>query len=330
MRSNVVIFISILSWNASHETENCVKSVLSFLDSNTFNVYIHVLDNGSSQEDFDKLRTSLFALPITLHRSEINLGFTGGHNVLIQHALDADADYIWLLNNDAAPTPTALAAMLAVANSNAKCGAVSPVIRDRANPELFDFCGATHNWAALGSHRFETIEQAKVAQVAGESFWVAGTAVLYSVAAIRQVGMLDDSLFAYFDDNEMSERLHAHGWSSLMAWDADVLHATTHMATERRPAYFHYLMARNAVMFWRRYTPAGHRRWLNLRLIDRMLFYSNRLLDKGSWVNADATLRGLSDALWGVSGPPRHHVPPPWFFRVIRRLLRRNHSKHYG
>ena len=41
------------------------------------------------------------------------------------------------------------------------------------------------------------------------AIFLVGTAIMFRVQALREVGLLDERLFAYFDDNDIGTRLHA-------------------------------------------------------------------------------------------------------------------------
>ena len=87
------VFIIILNWNGLYDTIECIES-LKKSDYKKFQVL--VIDNGSDA-DYQKL---LEIKEIILLKIKENIGFAGGVNVGIKYALDNNADYILLLNND--------------------------------------------------------------------------------------------------------------------------------------------------------------------------------------------------------------------------------------
>ena len=90
----------ILNWNGSQDTVDCLDA-LQHCTYSSFSVI--VVDNGSTDDSVARIRT---AHPgILLLESGQNLGFAGGNNIGIRHALVHGADYVWLLNNDTQPAP---------------------------------------------------------------------------------------------------------------------------------------------------------------------------------------------------------------------------------
>src|SRR5664279_2479168 len=88
-------YIILLNWNGWQDTIACVESCrkLSYP-----NFRILIVDNGSTDNSEAILRERL--PDIELLQTGANLGFAGGNNVGIRHALAQGADYVWLLNND--------------------------------------------------------------------------------------------------------------------------------------------------------------------------------------------------------------------------------------
>ena len=79
-----------------------------------------VIDNGSANVD----AASVPAGTQLLHTGG-NLGYAGGNNVGIRHALDQGASYVWVLNNDAGPEPSALSELVDAAESDESWGALT-------------------------------------------------------------------------------------------------------------------------------------------------------------------------------------------------------------
>ena len=157
--------------------------------------------------------------------------------------------------------------------------------------------------------------------------WVSGTAVLFRTTALKQVGILDEKLFAYFEDNDISARLAAGGWKSRMAFDAKIVHACHQGNDTNRPPYFFYLMQRNFFRFWRKNTPRPYQRLLNLRLLDQSLYEVNKLYYQGFKALGDAALLGTSDGFWGRTGAPVLDRRPAYTIIFLRWLFNLQHSR---
>ena len=280
---------------------------------------IVVLDNGSADGDWRLLQKGIDQTQVTLRREAINRGFAGGHNIMMQIALDKALDFVWLVNSDAVIEPDCLSRLVAFMNRHADCGATSPVIIALDDPTQCDFCGAGIDWAGLETPRPKSIAAAQAQKAATpNATWVAGTVVLYRVRALAQTGLLDAALFAYYEDTDIGVRLMQRGWTSLVAFDAIAHHLRYLSDVHHRPPYYFYLMTRNSILFWLNHVPAPHRRLLRVRLLDRSLFLANRLILEGELRKADACLLGIADGLLGKGGAPQLARPVPRYMQLLR------------
>ena len=90
------VFIIIVNWKNWQDTLECLES-LRGIDNDNFKTI--VVDNCSENESFEKI--SIWCEEkgrFSTIKTESNLGFAGGCNIGIRHALSKKADYILLLN----------------------------------------------------------------------------------------------------------------------------------------------------------------------------------------------------------------------------------------
>jgi len=74
----------------------------------------------------------------------------------------------------------------------------------------------SHDWKNLRSVRSSSLDEtASLEKTTPDAQWIAGTAVLFRVSALKQIGLLDEKLFEYFEDNDISARLTA-GWKTAL------------------------------------------------------------------------------------------------------------------
>jgi len=320
MKQNSKVLVSILNWNTAEMTAKCVDSVLQMDVMSGVQLQVMVIDNGSAAPDWAMLQTLLDRPGIELIRNEANLGFAGGHNVAIALAQDRKIDYIWLVNSDSLLQTDTLTGLLAMMESDPRCGAVSPVVRVLDDRTEIDFCGTRHDWANLSSIRAATIEEArKMEAETPVDMWLTGTVILLRMTALIEIGGLNAKLFAYYEDDDIGVRLARAGWRNRMAFETSALHARP--PAKERPPHFFYLMHRNAFLFYVEHTPAPFRKRIRMRLMDRAMFTANRLRRKGLASSADACLLGALDGWRGQGGALRLDRQPPMLMQLARKLL---------
>src|SRR5262245_59311189 len=108
--SDARVAVSVLHWGGRADTVRCLASVAASARAPD---WLFVLDNGTGA--LTAADVAAAASGATLLRSGENLGFAGGHNLVIRRALEAGATHVLLLNNDAVVEPGCLDALLGVA-----------------------------------------------------------------------------------------------------------------------------------------------------------------------------------------------------------------------
>jgi GT2 family glycosyltransferase len=238
-----LVHIVTLNWQNWRETFE-VLYALRELKYSPFKTV--VVDNGSKDDSVRRLRETFPEVEIL--ENGANLGFAGGNNVAIRRALDAGADYVWLINNDAKPAPDALAALVALAERDPRAGAVGSVIYNTAHPEQVDAWGGGSLVLWMGWSRFSRGPDDPLQ-------YITGTSMLLKAAALRDVGLLDERFFIYWEDTDLSFRLRAKGWNLAAAESSRVWH-TMSTTMSRHPYQRAYHIMRSFVLFLRKHSRA--------------------------------------------------------------------------
>src|SRR5262245_60763640 len=202
--------IVVLNFRGVEDTIACLES-LAGLD---VPARVVVVDNGSDDGSAQRLAT----VPgIELIVNDRNLGFAAGNNVAIERLLEANVDYLWVLNNDTRVAPTSLRELLSVAAAEPRVGAVGAVIYDMASPERV----LTWGGGAVGRWTGRTRD----AREAGARVdYLTAASLLLRAEALRDVGMFDTRYFFTWEDVDLCARLRDHGWTIAVAARAAVWH----------------------------------------------------------------------------------------------------------
>ena len=96
MTSSVLVIT--LNYNQVDYTISCIQSILTS-DYENFNICL--IDNGSSEENYNELKQNIpNDSRIALHRIEKNRGYVGGVNYGLEEGAKLNPDYIIIMNND--------------------------------------------------------------------------------------------------------------------------------------------------------------------------------------------------------------------------------------
>jgi hypothetical protein len=312
-----LVHIVVLNWLKPQETATCLAT-LATLDY--VNRRVVVVNNGPADTLLPAIQPWLDH--IDLLQNPTNLGYTGGCNVGIRHAIAAGADYIWLFNVDAVPEPDCLTKLMAAVVADARIGMATPVIRYRNQPELVESGAGRFNPATCSWTWFESDFDAELARTDPSRVMLDGTALLISAALVRRIGLLDDDLFAYHETIDYSMRAQAAGFQLILVSDASVYHRPD--PSEQWPPYVAYYVVRNEMLMWRKHVSGRLRYkarfWHLLRTIGRLKAETDPDL-------RDACMAGWWHGEIGVTGERDPHRRAPLLVRWLlagcpRQVLR--------
>ncbi|WP_334049571.1 glycosyltransferase family 2 protein [Alteromonas gracilis] len=314
------VLVSILNWNGTEDTVACTKSLIDSLIPNELSVTIRIVDNGSNEEQRAVLEKESQRFPdfVDVFYSNKNTGFAGGQNINIRFAQDNHFDYVWLLNNDTVVPHGALEHLVTTIQREPQAGAISPVIVRMGNKNIVDFCGAVHDWDLIDTIRCPDLKSApEFCQTYKDSLWAMGTALLLKTEAVNDVGLLNEKLFAYYEDDDYGTRLINKNWRTLIDLDVHVEHACFDGDMYKRQPYFFYLMNRNALLLAIEHTPSKYRKFLKLKFADRAASMARKLKAKGENEKANACILGYVDGLVGNYGAPVLDRPLPLWAKAL-------------
>ncbi|HIK58845.1 MAG: glycosyltransferase family 2 protein [Verrucomicrobiales bacterium] len=313
---NPKVFIIILNWNGLKDTLECLESVYK-LEYSNFEVI--VVDNGSTDNPANIIRNT-FPTVVLIENQE-NLGYTGGNNVGMRHAMARDAEYVWLLNNDTVVESSSLKKLVLASEKSSDIGLVTPILYYYDKPDQLQSFGGVVVWKEnqiISFKRLKDIPSTKSDNRMTICLW--GTALLIKKDVIDNVGYLNNDFFAYWEDADYSVRTASKGYRNILEPKAVIHHKTPLPmpgTVSRSPHYFYY-MVRNECIFWKIYL----RRLRRLRYLKDYLGKSIAVAascrDRGSEECADACLDGMWCALWGVSGIWDKKIKMP---RVIKTFI---------
>lgn len=172
------------------------------------------------------------AARLTVIRTGGNLGFAGGNNIGIRYAQQrGDMAYVWLLNNDTVVEPAALTALIARAQEAGDRGMVGSTLVFYHRLDALQAMGgaqlrpARALSAPLGFMASPgTVREVDAAAIESRMSYVIGASMLVSARFLREVGLMCEDYFLYFEELDWAMRGHALGHGCLYAPASRVYH----------------------------------------------------------------------------------------------------------
>lgn len=265
---NVVVII--LNWNGWKDTIECLQSVQQ-IKYPSFRVL--VVDNGSSDESVAQIRQ---AFPdVDLLETGKNLGYAGGNNAGIAQAMEEQAEFILLLNNDTVVDPEILTHFLGAATRYPRAGIFGATMCYYAKPDTIWALGGGNwdNGTAGFPHlaQDELVHDRAISEEAFELDYVIGCALFCRVNMIRDIGMMEESFFLNFEEMDWCFRARAAGYFSYVVPAAKLWHKVSVSFGGEESPLRQYFMTRNELLWARRHLPLRERIRVALKIL-RQLF----------------------------------------------------------
>lgn len=276
------IAIVILNWNGTKDTVECLESI-GKLQIINYKLQVIVVDNGSadafasviSNFKLGALREQISNknIKFKILRNEKNLGFSGGNNVGIRHALKNGADYVVILNNDTVVHKSLIEELLTVADSEEKIGIVAPKIyfakgfefhKDRYKKndlgKIIWYAGGTMDWEnVLGHHRgVDEVDTGQFDEISPTDF-ASGCCLLIKKEVLERVGPpaggFDEQYFLYYEDSDLCQRVKGKGYRVMFVPSAILWHKNAGSAGGSGSKLQDYFITRNRLLFGFRFAP---------------------------------------------------------------------------
>lgn len=197
-----------------------LKDSIESIRAQTFRDFeLIVVDNGSADESLAIARSYVGQKGYTLIENGCNTGFSHAVN---QGIRAAKGEYAVLFNNDAFAEPQWLEELVAMAEADEKIFAVQSLMIRHFERELADDAGdyvTLFGWACKrgDGHVLEAVYQSRSA------FFRPAAAPAYRRRILDEIGLFDETFFAYFEDVDISWRANSFGYKNMYCPGGKVL-----------------------------------------------------------------------------------------------------------
>ncbi len=238
--------VSIITVNFNHP--EVTVELLKSLQKITYpNIEIIVVDNASQ----DSPASITLAFPdIIFIQNKENLGFAGGNNIGVN---SAKGKYILFINNDTEVLSDFLEPLVSKCENNAFIGGVSPKIKFYFQPNAIQYCGQApmnpytmrsfgYGYGALDNGQFDTDSVTN---------FLHGAAMLIPLSVIKEVGMMTECYFLYYEELDWCTRIKKAGYKLWYVHNSTILHKES-ISTGKLTPFKTYFMNRSRILYLRR------------------------------------------------------------------------------
>ena len=243
----------VLSWNGREDTLRCLESLTRIARAD---LGIVCVDNGSSDGSQQAVRERFPG--VLLIEAGANLGYAGGNNLGLRHALASGARWVMLVNNDAFVADDVVEGFERAASQRPRAGILAGKVYFADRPdtiwfagqrvsELLGYSGRPRGYGRADGPRYGRVRPTGRA---------VGALMAVSRETVQAVGLLDEELFAYVEDVDWALRARSAGYEVVFAPQARAWHAVSaSTGGEARSTHTLYYGVRNTIAVLERRRP---------------------------------------------------------------------------
>jgi len=262
------IGIVTVNWKQEGNTIEFVDSLKKLKLPKWTRLHKIIIDNESK----GKLKRSNLGKSSQINIVEVkeNLGFAGGYNIGIKEALKKGCQFILLINNDTLiGDPDLLLKFLQVFKKHKKVGAITSKIyfakgyefhksryHQNEKGKIIWYAGGFIDWKnVFSTHRgIDEVDHGNYNETE-ETKFISGCLMFIPTKVFKKVGLLNESLFAYFEDADFCLRIIASGLKLIYVGDTFIWHKVAQSSGGSGSNICDYYITRNRLVFGLKYAP---------------------------------------------------------------------------
>jgi len=214
----------IISPNWKDYAEKYLAQCLASLRAQSFKDFkLFLIDNETSDSSFDFLKAA--APEAEILRLKKNEGFAGGNNAALRRVIADNFEYAFLINMDAMAEKDCLEKLLDYATAHSEVAVIQPRIMLWPDKHLINSLGNETHFLGFGFCGDYRQAYSEKKQAIKEISYASGAAVLFRLAVLKRVGLFDEALWMYNEDQDICLRLWIAGERCIVLPSAVVYHA---------------------------------------------------------------------------------------------------------
>ncbi len=293
MMINSKVAVIIVNWKKYDITSSCIESILNSTNSN---FKIILVDNES---DNKKVKNFKYRDEIKIIQNKKNEGFSKANNIGIDYALKNNYDYTILINNDTIVEKNLIEVLLKTAQAK-NFSVVQPLILKYNGKEIWNAGGRINYF--FGNF----ITRKKVGNSLNSSHelteWLTGCCCLFKTKIFKEIGKLDESFFAYYEDVDFSLRLKKFGYKIGFTSKTHLYHYESFSSISNNSKggklspHIHYLNIRNHILILKKHSDLFNSFGTRLYQIFKIISYSIYFIFRLRFTKLNMVYKGLLDS----------------------------------
>lgn len=265
LQSLPFVSVIIVNFNNKILLNNCLLSVFKS-DYPSFEVVL--VDNASSDNSVDFVRSHFSNTNLVLIQNKVNLGFAGGNNVGIG---SSRGEYLFFLNNDTEVDENWLKQSIKLMSSDPCIGACQCKLLRLKERKKFDGAGGYVDRfispIIKGTQEYDYGQYDQNYEI----FWAKGAAFAVKKKVLDEVGYFDNDYFLEYEETDLCWRIWLCGYRILFAPRSIVYHAGSASISRKKLKVYYYFHRNHIATILKNYELKNIVRYLPVLIVLKIL-----------------------------------------------------------
>ncbi|MBQ3600597.1 MAG: glycosyltransferase family 2 protein [Lachnospiraceae bacterium] len=244
------IGIVICNYNKASYVCKCIETVLA---SDIDNFQVYVVDNASTDTSVEEIQKN-FGEQVEVIVNQENLGGSGGFNTGIKKVVESGHKYLMCLDNDVQVTKDAIRNLYEFLEEHKQVGMVGSKVYHLQEPEYVQQMGLYIHFDNFSAETiFADVQDNSQIPDVVYCDTVAACSLMMPVSVVKEVGMMPEDNFIYWDDMEWGYKVKLAGYQVAAYGKSKVYHEMS-ANVRRENTFATYYLWRNRMHFFMKYT----------------------------------------------------------------------------
>lgn len=278
-------YVIVPNWNGKDGLKACLDS----LQAQTLKPHIVVVENGSTDGSVEYIQKYYPDIELIIH--DVNKGYAGGVNPGFKRAIEDNASYAAPFNNDAVANKNWLKELVAYLDTNPEIGIAACKVLTSDGKHM-DSTGDQYTVWGLPYPRGRGESDITKYDKDTEIFGASGAASLYRVDMLKEIGLLDEDFFAYYEDVDISFRAQLYGWKIAFVPSSEVYHEIS-ATSNKIKGFVTYQTMKNQPLLLYKNVPRKYLWRIGWRfMFAHCLFYVRAFQRRQGWIATKGDWKG--------------------------------------
>jgi GT2 family glycosyltransferase len=199
----IKVYVVVVTYNGLKWIEECLNSIFN----SSVSVIPLVIDNNSTDDTVNFIKANFPDL--ILWEQNDNLGFGKANNIGMSYVLKQNADFVFLLNQDAFLEKNTIENLISVASKHPEYGILSPVQLDYSGKLLENYFFKFMSEDISREFYSDFVLKNEIKEVYDVDF-IQAAAWFLPIKTLNTIGGFDPIFYHYGEDNNYCQRIHYH------------------------------------------------------------------------------------------------------------------------